>query len=294
MSDLLSQLMALEDTPEVRERIIRAPFGYPGAKSRSIANLLPHLPYRNGFCEPCGGTGVVTFARRPSNLEVLNDRHMGITSFYRCLRDRHKMQQLMDRLHIMTPCSREEFIWARDTWEDNFLDDIERSARWYYSVIHSFNSKGWSFGRVTKGRAQCAKYYNNFTLFGPIHNRLQSVQIENLDWRILFKDYNSNDMVWYIDPPYWKTIGIYKHEWKELEHLELCERIQYLHGFVALSGYDSPDHPYNKFKWDDKISWEVQVSMTGMAFTDTNHLAGLEDVIKRGTAKETLWIRDFR
>lgn len=111
---------------------------------------------------------------------------------------------------------------------------------------------------------------------------------------MILKDYRKGgkDVVWYLDPPYWGTTGIYDHEWSINDHIELCERVQDLDGgFVAVSGYDLPNHPYNNFKfWTDKVSWEVPISMTGIAFTETNNLQAYEGDIKRGTATESLWI----
>lgn len=294
--DLTATLLSMHTEDEVRDQYLRAPMGYPGAKSRSIKELLAHLPYRNTWVDVCGGTASVTLARNASPLDVYNDRHSGLVAFYRCIRDRLKCSQMIERLEISPPLSREEFIWSRDTWKQNQLDDVERAARWYYSLVTSFNQKGWSFGRAVKGKAQGQKMFNNLKLFWPLHNRMRNAQIENQDWRMLLKDYSKGgrEVVWYIDPPYWGTTGIYEHEWSEQDHLELCERIQHLNGgFVAVSGYDLPNHPYNRFKfWSRKVSWEVQVSMTGIAFTESNNLAAYADVIKRGTATETLWIYD--
>lgn len=297
MSDLMGHLMALNDTARVRGNdVIRAPFGYPGAKNRSIHDLLQHLPYRKTFIDVCGGTGSVLFARQPSKLEVFNDRCAGITALYRCIRDAKLNKALLERLTLVPSCSREEFAWCHETWQQDHHDDVERAARWYYSVVHSFNQKGWSFGRAVKAPAQCGKYWNNLELFWPIHSRIQRVQIENQDWRLILRDYKKDgrEVVWYIDPPYWGTKGIYNHEWPNDWHNELCHRIQDLDGgFVALSGYDHPKHPYNTFTiWKEKVTWDVPISMTGLAFQDTNHLGGLEDQIKRGVATETLWIYD--
>lgn len=293
---LTATLLSMHSEDEVRDQYLRAPMGYPGAKSRSIKELLSHLPYRNTWVDVCGGTASVTLARNSCNLEVYNDRHSGLVAFYRCIRDFAKCKQLVDRLEISPPLAREEFIWSRDTWQDSQLDDVERASRWYYSLVTSFNQKGWSFGRAVKGKAQGQKLFNNLKLFWNIHTRMRNVQIENQDWRMILKDYckGGSDVVWYIDPPYWGTTGIYQHEWKEEDHIELCERVQNLNGgFVAVSGYDLPNHPYNRFKfWTYKTSWEVQVSMTGIAFTETNNLAAYADVIQRGTATETLWVYD--
>jgi DNA adenine methylase len=292
MSDLLAQLMSLDDTPEVRDQYLRAPFPYPGSKTRSLEHLLSILPYRRAYIEPCGGSGAVMLARRPSKLEVFNDRFSGVVAFFRCLRDPIKNNLLVDRLEL-TIHSREEFIWSRDTWDHNELDDVERAARWYYALYNSFNKKGWQFGRATKTAATFGSAMkNNLKNFKPLMYRTKNIQFENQDWRAIIKDYNrTDDEVWYFDPPYLNSTGMYKHNWLKEDHVELCERIQSMHGYIALSGYDWDDHPYNRYKWDDKKVWEIDVKATGLAFTDTNNLESMEHSITRGKVKETLWIR---
>ncbi len=291
-SDLLAMLNSLDDTPVIRENYIRSPFGYPGSKARSLDNLLPLLPYRDAYCEPFGGSGAALLSRRPSKLEIFNDRYAGVTVFYRCVRDPVKCRALVERLELCIH-SREEFIWCKETWK-NCEDEVERAARWYYMTLMSFSQKGQCFGRALKGRAQQGpKLHNNLRLFHDVHLRMREVQVENLDWRECFRDFDSPDMVWYLDPTYYDcTRGMYEHEMSKDEHIELCERAHHLRGFVALSGYDNPI--YNRYKWDDKRSWTVHVSMLGMSFTETNNLAGMEDVLKRGSAQEVVWIREAR
>lgn len=293
---LMAQLLALNDGPKVRgDQVVRAPFGYPGSKARSIKSLLPHLPYRRVWVDGCGGTGIVTAARQECDLEIYNERHAGLSAFFRCMRDATKCKRLIEWLEKTIP-SRDDWEECQKMWSCDWNDDVERAARWYYCVVHSFGQKGWSFGRSTSGKSQAGKLINNLELFWPFSNRFRRVIVENQDWRQLMKDYNNDrngdNIVWYWDPPYWGTIGIYDHEWKKEHHYEFAERCMHLNGFVAVSGYDHPKHPYNEYKWDRKETWEVDVTMTGLAFTDTNHLMEYENEIKRGKARETLWIRE--
>lgn len=291
-SDFLSQLLAVGTVEEVREAVIRAPFAYPGAKSRSVKHILPHLPYRDVYCEPFGGSGAIMLSRNASPLEIFNDRFSGVTCFYRVIRDRVKMNALVDRLHLCLH-SREEFIWSRDTWK-NCEDEVERAARWYYSVLSSFAAQGRNFGRSLKGRAQIGpKLKNNLKHFYEVHKRLVDVQIENQDWRLILSDYDQAGMVWYLDPPYYKvTKGMYQFEMPDEDHGELIERIFHLRGFVALSGYDN--ELYAKHPWDHRISWKVHSTVLGQGFTETNNLAGHEDELSRGNAVECLWIKESR
>lgn len=294
MSDELLKLMLglQKEEEEPRNQYIRAPFSYPGAKTQSLNDLLPILPYRNSYIEPFGGSAAVLLARQPSKLEVYNDRYGGLVCFYRCLRDPTKWEMLVDRLDL-TVHSREEFIWCRDTWEHDVKDDVERAARWYYMTCYSFNKKGWQFARATKSTAQFGKSLKNaLKTFKSLNFRLRDVQIENLDWRYIIKDFSYKDSVIYCDPEYYSTVGMYNINMSKQDHIDLCEAIMKGQGFFALSGYDWPDHPYNNYDWTAKKSWEVHEKAKGHAFTESNNLEGYKERMTRDRVKETLWIKD--
>lgn len=292
MSDLLSMFNELDDSEEVREQYARAPFGYPGGKSKSVKYILPHLPYRNAYIEPFGGSGVVLLNRKESRLEIFNDRYAGVVAFYRCLRDQEKMNRLIDRCEAVVH-SREEFLWCKATWQE-VEDDVERAARWYYMISSSFGNIGRAFARATKSNSQTGSLLrNNIRLFLPVHQRLKNVQIENQDWREILRDFDNHDAVFYLDPPYVEyTGGCYKHTMTVRDHRELCERVFQLDGFVALSGYKNDI--YKDYEWDNILDWEVNVSMTGLAFTKTNGFLGMENHIERGNATEMLWIKEAK
>jgi DNA adenine methylase len=283
-----------EDTESVdREEIIRAPFGYPGSKLKSTIHILPHLPYTDRYVEVFGGSGAVLLARRPSQLEVFNDRYAGVVAFYRCLRDPAKLDDLCDQVRL-TVHSREEFVWARDTWKD-CTGDVDRAFRWYYMVRYSFGQLGRNFGRCTApGGAMAGKIINSLEHFPKIHQRLKRVQIENLDWERCLHDYDHPDTVFYLDPPYIDaTNGIYKHELSKTVHRKLVDTIFNLKGFVALSGYPNP--LYDNQDWDDRITWDTFVAIRGEAYTEENKKKHLENVNEgRGHASEVLWIKEAR
>lgn len=284
--DLLGILFGLDDhDAEVRETYLSPAFGYPGSKAKAIRNILPHLPYTSMYCEPFGGSGAILLARRPSRLEVFNDRFSGVTSFYRALRDRK--EELIERLSVLIH-SREEFIWSQRTWKD-CGDIVERAARWYYCVRNSFGSQGLYFGRSKNPKALFAnKLHTNLNLFHTIHERIKNVQIENLTWQHCFTDYDHDDCVWYLDPPYYKaTKGMYECELPDEEHVELLERAWNLKGFVAVSGY--ANDLYSRFPWSYIYTWEQASTTLGIANTQSNNLSGV--VLERGTATEVLYIR---
>jgi DNA adenine methylase len=288
-NDLFSLFQVLDQGTNVREQYVRAPFGWPGSKWRSLDHILPELPYRQRYCEPFGGSGKVLLARNACDFEVLNDRYAGVTCFYRVLKDAEKLNLLIARLE--DHCySREEFIWCRDTWK-TCSDDIERAARWYYTIKCSFGSQGRNFGRSLDSAMMPKAYHNNIKLFPKCSQRLRHVYIENLDWRQCLRDYDHPEMVWYLDPPYYKvTKGMFEIEMPNEDHIEMLDRIQHLKGFVAVSSY--PNDVYNKYAWDKMVRWTVRTSTLGYAYTDENHLNDFKNVLLRKDAEECLYIRE--
>lgn len=270
-----------------RDEYIRAPFGWPGGKSRSLDKILPKLPVRKGYIEPCGGSGIVLLNRPQCELEVYNDRYSGVVAFFRCIREPAKCDALVDRLRS-TVHSREEFIWCRDSWT-NCQDDVERAARWYYMLRVSFSQLGRNFGRATYGRPQQAKaLQNSLKLFPAISKRFELVQVENQDAIQCIIDFDHSDHVFYVDPDYMGTDpGIYAHR---VEHIRMLDTIFRGKGFYAVSAYSN--ELYESYPWDDRIEWEVMVSATGQAFVNGN-LVGKENVMTRSKkATEVLYIKE--
>jgi DNA adenine methylase len=294
MNDLTAQLLGMGQD-EVREHFIKLPFAYPGAKGEQLTKILPHIPYGTGYGEGFGGSGAVLLNRNPSKLEIFNDRYAGITAFFRVVRDEKLFPLFMDRISS-TLHSREEFIWCKKTWK-NCEDDVERAARWYYMIRFAVNGKPNStFGRSKNPIVRFAdRLHKSLPLFHPLHRRLHTVTIENLDWRVCLDDFDQTGFVWYLDPTYLdSTPGTYEEELSISDHKELAARIPYLKGFVALSSYDGPitRSIYDKAGlWDEVITWDRTSTALTQAFTESNSLINHDG--DRARVKEILWLRNF-
>ena len=293
MTDLLKLFDEMDDSDgKPKDTIIKAPFGYPGGKSRSIQQILPHLPYTNKYISVFGGSGCDILARRPCKLEVFNDRYGGVTDFYRCLRDPKLFERLCQWLEL-TVHSREHFVECKATWS-KVDDPVERAGRWYCMTVYSFGSLGRNWGRALSVRGIMGnKIRKKLPLFDAIHQRFRNVQIDNQDWSDCLKDYDSPDAVFYCDPPYVDaSAGIYKHEMSKDDHRRFIDMIPTLEGFVAVSGYANPLYDHQDF-WTNSFSWESYVSIEAMSFTEGNRKEHLEGQTKRQHATEVLWIKDF-
>ena len=278
------------ELPKTRNLKVRAPFGYIGGKYRSVDALRDILPYTPKYVEVFGGSGVVLLNREPVAFECYNDRYGGVVSFYQCIRDRDNLMRLKDLIDS-TIYSRELFIEYRDTWK-NVEDPVERAFRWYYHMASSFAQKGKHFGRGME--KSLSHIFASFPSFEFAHKRLRNVLIENLDWQQCINDFDSPETVFYCDPPYVKDEiweQAYEHQFKNSDHIRLCDHAFKVKGYVAISGYKNK--LYEKYPWTDIKTWEVSVSSKGQAFDANNNMEDKRDIMKRGYHTEYLYIKDF-
>lgn len=289
--DLLSMFNALDDTPVVRAEIIRSPLNYAGSKFESLEQILPLIPYTDICVEVFGGSGSFILARRRSKLDVFNDRNSGISAFFiACQTEPDRLIEIIKHL----PHSREIYDWCQKNYDNLIHDTTLRGAMFYYMVQSSFGGRCDYFGRTisAKGSPVFTKLYNNLELFPAIIQRFRSIQVENLDWRVCLKDFDSPETVFYLDPPYVNS-NIYAYNMSKQEHMEMCERIFQLEGFVALSGY--ANDIYSKYPWDGVHVIEVPNNVVGCAFDENNNMQGKEHLVSRaGKRDEYLWIKEAK
>lgn len=289
--DLLAMFDELDRNSEDEDTILRAPFGWPGGKTRSVKFILPHLPYRKTYCEPYGGSGAVLLGRHKSQLEIYNDRYGGVVAFYQCLRDARLYEELVKWLDL-TVNAREEWVNCSTTWS-NVNDPVERAGRWYYMHEYSFGSLGRNWGRARSGayKGINGKIRNKIKLFPEIHGRFQNVQVENLDGIECMRQYDSPETVFYLDPPYMDADQqMYVENVNTNYHRRLLDTIFKTRGFVAISGY--ANDIYDARNWDNILEWEVFVSIQGLRGSKKNNLEGLP--LKRGHVMERLWIKEAK
>lgn len=259
-----------------KDTIIRAPFGYPGGKSRSVAWITPLIPKRKVFVDVFGGSGIVLLNNQQSDIEVFNDINSGIVAAYRCCRDEALFSRLMEWLDC-TVHSREEFIFCRDNWQ-NASDPVERAGRWLYMNQYSFGRMGRNYGYAKTNGALSGQLVNKIPTWGIVRGRFKSVNVENMDWRNLIKKYDSKDAVFYLDPPYFDTDtrACYGNGFTRHDHDDLLEAIQSLKGCAVLSGYANT--------LNDSQEWDAR--HTNKCYTS---IGPTED---RHTSEEVLWIKN--
>jgi DNA adenine methylase len=224
-------------------------FGWYGGKYSHLSWLLDLLPEAHHYCEPFGGSAAVLLNRAPSPVETYNDIDGEVVNFFRVLRD--QKDELIYAIG-MTPFSREEFIDAIETnGNGDHLSDLERARRFFVRArqVRTGLAQTASAGRwancLHTSRAGMAgsvsRWLGSVEALEWIATRLLRVQIEHDDALNVIKRYDSEETLFYCDPPYpHDSRGdskAYQYEMTDEEHIELFHALSNVKGKVAISGY---------------------------------------------------------
>lgn len=230
--------------PESKVRMLSSPFKWVGGKSRLRKAIISILPAHTCYVEAFGGAAWVLLAKERSDVEILNDIDQELMTFFRVVKTRP--EEFLESFEFEV-ASRSEFERLA-VLDLSKASEIERAHRFYYLIM-----AGWG-GELNYPRFQTSISDGGHgnRLIGalktlreritPVHERLRTVIIENLDWRACIERYDRDGVVMYLDPPYPDNGCNYYHnmrDWKE--HVQLAERLHVARCKWVLSSYDTPD-----------------------------------------------------
>lgn len=222
-------------------------FGWYGGKYSHLDWLLPLLPKTTHYCEPFGGSAAVLINREPAPVETYNDIYGEVVNFFRVLRE--QKEELIEAIGL-TPFSRAEFE-AAIKGDSAKLSELERARRFYIlarqvrtGLAQKASAGRWAHCLLTSraGMAGAVSRWLGAVEDLPlIAQRLLRVQIENAPAIEVIKRYDSDETLFYCDPPYpHESRGdsnAYANEMSDNQHRELAEVLHSIKGKVAISGY---------------------------------------------------------
>lgn len=222
-------------------------FGWYGGKYSHLDWLLPLLPKTTHYCEPFGGSAAVLINREPSPIETYNDVHGEVVNFFRVLRAQG--EDLIKAIGL-TPFSREEFEQAISESVEG-LSELERARRFYIlarqvrtGLAQKASAGRWAHCKLTSraGMAGAVSRWLGAVEDLPlIAQRLLRVQIEHAPAVEIIRRYDSEETLFYCDPPYphesRTDVNAYANEMTDEHHRELAKVLRNVKGKVALSGY---------------------------------------------------------
>ncbi|MEO0471158.1 MAG: DNA adenine methylase, partial [Bacteroidota bacterium] len=182
-------------------------FNYFGGKFTFTEKLIDHFPQHEHFVDVFCGSMAVTLNKPSSGIETANDINGNVINFFKVLRE--EPAELIRALSL-TPVSRQEYdeCWPISEGESA----LELARRFYVRVKQSYlglcaqrKNKGWlhsSRNSRTKVAELVSKWFNGIEGLPMLVYRLQSIQIENQDFRRLIPRIDYPEAFFYCDPPY--------------------------------------------------------------------------------------------
>jgi DNA adenine methylase len=222
-------------------QMLNSPIKWVGGKSRLRKYIVPLIPAHTCYVEPFAGAAWVLFGKRPSDVEILNDKEQELVNFFQVVKE--KPEELIASFEWEL-VSRAEFERLANL-DPTQLTDVQRAHRFYYLIM-----AGWG------GELHYPRFQTSITdgghgnrLFGalktlrqrldPIHKRLSTVIIENLDWQDCVDRYDRQGTVMYVDPPYLGNGCNYSHNMRDWDaHKLLSDRLRRTKCKWILSSYD--------------------------------------------------------
>jgi DNA adenine methylase len=224
----------------------RIAFGWYGGKYSHLDWLLPLLPQTTHYCEPFGGSAAVLINRAPVPVETYNDLDGEVANFFRVLRE--QKEALIEAIGL-TPFSREEFEDSLDGEEN--LSALERARRFYVrarqvrtGLAQTASAGRWAHCLLTSRAGMAgavSRWLGSIEDLPAIAQRLLRVQIEHDDALAVIRRYDSEETLFYCDPPYPHDsrgdTKAYRYEMTDDAHRMLAQTLHDVKGKVAISGY---------------------------------------------------------
>jgi len=124
------------------------------------------------------------------------------------------------------------------------------------------------------------------------HDRLSRVQLDNRDALDVIKYWDTDNTVFYLDPPYVvstrKRKKVYDYETDDNHHEKLIDILLKIKGQAVLSGYDTPLYQRLLESGWKKIEFETACHAAGRIRISKLQDAG--SALKRVPRTEVLWI----
>ncbi len=199
-----------------------------------IAPLIPKDI--KSYIEPFGGGGWILFYKdKWADLEVYNDLDSRLVNLFRIVKY-HPNAFVEEWKNLLG--SREMFFQFLN---GVFITDIQKAVQFYFLITRSFGGRGDTFGTVKKTTGgACKSLHNVPSKIEAIHERLDTVMVENRDFEKLIKQYDFEDAFFYCDPPYSKGCGYKVTSTEDFDHERLREVLGNIKGRFLLSYDDSP------------------------------------------------------
>ena len=283
--------MKLKMSEIAKNQSIRPVLMYLGSKARLAPKIIHYFPRHHTFVDVFGGSAAMLLAKPKSNVEVFYDFDSELVNFYKIIRDSASLKKLLRMLEF-TLASRAEFQLSKEPSSDC----VESARRFLVRNRQSFGGLGqrWSYSvedALSGSSSTVRRWRAGIERLQPLHQRLQKIQVENLDFRDILRRYDSPDTLFYLDPPYLKSTrvaGGYSHELSDQDHAQLVQILLRIRGKAVVSGYG-----HEIYKPLEAAGWR-RVDFDVIAFSSVHRSKRVESIWIKPDAVELPKVPDQR
>lgn len=216
---------------------------YHGGKWKLADWIISYFPEHRIYVEPYGGAASVLMKKQRCYSEVYNDLAGEMVNLFKVARDQgDKLISLV----TLTPFSRDEFLQSYEMSADPLEQarrTLVRSYMGFGSAAASRKATGFRANSNRSGTTPAHDWANYPESLRLVVDRLRGVVIENKDAKSIMAQHDSDQTLFYVDPPYVAACrdagSDYLHEMDDDQHMELSTFLRGLRGMVVVSGYPS-------------------------------------------------------
>ena len=212
---------------------LKTAFSRIGGKSRLAEKIISVMPSHNKYVEAFIGGGSVFLSKPLVAENVINDLETDIYHLWTDLRDVEKIEFSFDKDNV----NKETFYRLKAQKEfENITDRLFRNL--YLSKI-SFGAKRETYGFSENNRVFYGHKYikNNLKNF---QYKLGKTTIHNMDYKEIIKLYDSEDTLFYLDPPYSQQAKMWKYNTPKMDMEDFINTLKGIKGKFIVS-YDIAD-----------------------------------------------------
>jgi DNA adenine methylase len=154
------------------------------------------------FVEVFGGSchSSMNVSRDKFKVIVCNDIDSDLINLYRLVKD--NPAEVQKRLSIL-PFSREIKAIAKDILSDPKADPLTRAVMLFYLIRASmFGIVGAGFAVRKKKKSSAKGFTNAISLIKEYAKQMRDIVFENKDYERMLRLYDSDETLFYLDPPY--------------------------------------------------------------------------------------------
>jgi DNA adenine methylase len=233
---------------------MKTPISYYGGKQTMLKHMEPLIPAHKVYTESFAGGAALYWAKKPAELEVLNDLNGNLINFYRVLKCH--FNELKEKIET-TLHSREIFDFASIVYDyPQFFDPVTRAwALWVKSKMGFASMLDGTFGYDKTTNSMAKKIDNSkheFTI--SLQKRIEKTQIECTNALHVIESRDCEDAFHFVDPPYINSdCGHYTDTFNLMNFEELLTLLATLKGKWMLTMY-----PHEVLReYIDKHDWKL-------------------------------------